>query len=261
MTSLIAGMMLIGAMHTQASWVEQARQRRSREITREEALRRDARPDVDTRNRLSMRRIRPAEGTSDWNTDPSAIPFMLYQVNERTGLPVHINNDGLDVGSEDLFEELVVYLTSHYSWSFNEQETEYMGKWLRRGGTLLLDDCYNKGSPFVDSVNPEVEKMIPGAEPIMLLQQDPRVADAFAMVYPSQWPGGGGLMRPWQYFLCEGRPSVFFTPNDDGCGWEVSTPPTASNPIGEGIGHGGDNRQREQFYQLISNWMMFVYTR
>jgi len=40
----------------------------------------------------------------------------------------------------------------------------------------------------------------------------------------------------------------------------VSTPPTVSNPIGEDVGHGGGNKKREIYYQLITNWMMFVYS-
>ena len=36
--------------------------------------------------------------------------------------------------------------------------------------------------------------------------------------------------------------------------------PAASNPIGEGIGHGGDNRERETMYQWATNFLMFAYT-
>jgi len=244
------------------SWVDRAKKLNSRKITQEEAedLKRD--DDIDTRNKLHIRRIKPAAKGVDWNTDPTAIPALLYQINKRTDLPVHINNEGLDVGTDKLFENLVVYLTAHHGWTFNEKETENLSKWLKRGGTLFLDDCYNKGSPFTDSVNPEVGKMIPGGEPVMLLKTDPKVKDCFKMIYPNLlWPGESMESgRSWQYFDLDGRPAVFFSPNDDGCGWEISTPPTASNPIGEGIGHGGDNKLRERFYQWLANWMMFVHS-
>ena len=39
-----------------------------------------------------MRRIRPADVNVDWNADPTALPYMLYQINKRTDLPVFINN-------------------------------------------------------------------------------------------------------------------------------------------------------------------------
>ncbi len=244
------------------SWLERGKRLNSRKLSREEAKSLDKKDERDTRNRLHVRRIKPADKGVDWNTDPTAIPALLYQINKRTGLPVHVDNEGLDVSTDDIYENLVIYLTAHHSWSFNEKETENLSKWLKRGGTLLLDDCYNKGSPFADSVGPEVGKMVPNSVPIMLIKTDKRVKDCFKMIYPNiDWPGERlEAGRTWQYFVLDDRPAVFFSPNDDGCGWEISTPPTASNPIGEGIGHGGDNQKRENFYQWLANWMMFVHT-
>ncbi len=244
-----------------ASWAERAGQLNRTELSADEARKRGADDDKDARNKLCVRSVKPAMPGVDWNTDPTAIPYMMYQIGKRTELPIYTRTDGLDVGSDELFEHTVLYLTSHGRWSFNEKETENLARWLERGGTLLLDDCYLRGSPFADSVRPEVTKMILGAEPRMLLKDDPFVADSFKMVYATPWPGEANFEnRTWQYFLCQGRPGVFFSPNDDGCGWEISAPPSASNPIGEGIGHGGDNRQRETMYQWMTNWLLFAYT-
>lgn len=242
------------------SLADRARKMNRRELTADEAINRQDEEEPDRRNKICMRRIKPAMPGVDWNTDPTAIPYMLYQINKRTGLPVYVNNDGLDVGTPDLFEYTMIYLTSHYRWSFNEAEAGNVAEWIRRGGTLLLDDCYNKGSPFADCVRPEVANMFPEAVPKMLHRTDPIVQDVFKMTYDNSWPGEGLDGRPWQYFLINSRPAIFFSPNDDGCGWEISTPPSASNPIGEGIGHGGDNRQREKMYQWITNWFLYVYT-
>ena len=259
----IIGLWLAGALLAggQESWLQKARKLNSRAISKDEILKFAADEDLDTRNKLALRRIEPRAGQTDWDTDPTAIPFLLYQIKMRTGLPVHVNNDGLDVGSDELFEHTAIYLTSHYSWSFTEKETENLTAWMKRGGTLFLDDCYNKGSPFTDSVQPEIGKMIEGVQPQILLKNDPKVANVFRMVYTDVgWPGESlETMRPWQYFLMDDRPAVFFSPNDDGCGWEISTPPSASNPIGEGIGHGGGNSQRERFYKWMTNWMIYVY--
>lgn len=245
-----------------ASWSERSRRLNSREISATGASERSGKEERDRRNKLSVRRIRPAMQGVDWDADPTAIPYMLYQVNKRTELPVYIDNDGLDVASDELFDFTVVYLTSHTHWSFNEEETANMGRWLERGGTLVLDDCYNRGSAFAEAVPVEVPRMIPGAESSLLIEEDPAVRDVFRMGYDTPWPGAvsGFENRPWQYFLCDGRPAVLFSPNDDGCAWEVSTPPTASNPIGEGIGHGGGNAQRELMYQWATSMMLFVYT-
>ena len=260
-TALCTACCLAGGASAAESWAERAARLKSSEISTQAAQQQGRKDDDDRRNKLSMRRIRPAMPGVDWNTDPTAIPYMLYQVNKRSDLPVHVDNDGLNIATDALFENTVVYLTSHYRWGFNERETANMALFLERGGTLLLDDCYNRGSPYADSVRPEVAKMILGSEPRFLAEDDPLVADCFRMAYPTTWPGTADFQnRPWQYYLLDGRPAVFFSPNDDGCGWEISTPPSASNPLGEGIGHGGDNRTREIFYQWATSWMLFAYT-
>lgn len=243
------------------SWSQRATQMNRTEVSVEQARNMSDRGDEDRRNKIAMRRIAPAMPDVDWNTDPTAVPYMLYQVNKRTDLPVFVNNEGLDVAKPELFEHTLVYITAHRKWGFNEKEVENMQAFLKRGGTLLLDDCYPRGSPFADAVRPEVSKLLPGAEPLPLTEDDPLVKDAFRLAYPTPWPGQADFEnRPWQYFLLDGRPAIFFTPNDDGCGWEISTPPSASNPIGEGIGHGGDNRQREVMYQWITNWFLYAMT-
>ena len=254
----IAG--VAGSAHA-GSWADQAAKMNRTELSAEDALSRSNAEDKDRRNKLCIRGIRPAMPGVDWNADPTALPYVMYQINKRTDLPVSIESDGLDVASDELFTYSIIYLTSHGRWGFNEKESQNVARWLARGGTLLLDDCYLRGSPFSDCVRPEVSKMIPGGEPTMLLATDPRVEDVFKMVYQTPWPGEAAFEnRPWQYFTLDNRVAVFFTPNDDGCGWEISTPPSASNPIGEGIGHGGDNRQREVMYQWATNWILFAYT-
>ena len=248
------------AAHAQ-SWAERARQMNRTEISATEAVKRSEQGEADRRNKIRIRKIQPAMPSVDWNTDPTAVPYMLYQIGKRTDLPVHIENEGLNVAKDDIFQETVLYLTSHYRWGFNEKENANLTLFLKRGGTLFLDDCYNRGSPFAESVRPEVAKMIVGAEPRVLAQDDVLVKDCFKMIYPTPWPGAAEFEnRAWLYFPLDNRPAIFFSPNDDGCGWEISTPPSASNPIGEGIGHGGDNRQRETMYQWMTNWVLFAYT-
>jgi len=260
-SSLAAFVLALALPCLGAGWAERASTMNRTELSATEAQKRSASETQDRRNKLSLRRIRPAMAGVDWDADPTAIPYMHYQLNKRTDLPVYVNNDGLDLASDELSEYTAVYLTAHTAWSLNEKESANLARWLKRGGSLFLDDCYLRGSPFSDSVRPEVARLIPGAEPLWLLKDDPRVCDVFRMANPTPWPGEAPQFenRPWQYYLLDGRPAIFFGPNDDGCAWEVSTPPTASNPIGEGIGHGGENRQREIMYQWITDLMLFMF--
>ena len=254
--------LLLPSLACAQSWEDRASRLNSTAVSAEDALARAAADDdQDKRNKICVRGIKPAMPGVDWNTDPTALPYMLYQINKRTDLPIYDGKPGLDVATDELFEHTVVYITSHTRWGFNEKETENMKRWLERGGTLFLDDCYLRGSPFSESVRPEVGKMIPGSEPKLALKDDPVIADAFRMIYPTPWPGEADFEnKVWQYYAIANRPAVLFSPNDDGCGWEISSPPSASNPIGEGIGHGGDNRQREIMYQWATNVLLFIYT-
>ena len=142
-----------------------------------------------------------------------------------------------------------------------QQSRDYQGRDSAvrgRGGSRHQKQA---GTAFTDSVQPEIGKMLEDVQPQILQKNDPKVENVFRMVYTEiLWPGESlEAMRPWQYFLMDDRPAVFFSPNDDGCGWEISTPPSASNPIGEGIGHGGGNSKRERFYKWMTNWMIYVY--
>lgn len=258
MTALVA---IVATPASAASWAERAKKMNRKEISKKEARSKGDEEERDRRNKICMRLIKPAMKGVDWDTDPTALPYLMCQFKKRTDLPVFVEPAGLDLASDELFDYTLVYLTSHYAWSLNDKESSNLARWLKRGGTLFLDDCYNRGSPFATSVFPEVSKMIPGAEPANVTDYDPKVRDVFKMTYKCTTPGSTLLSgRFWQYYVLDDRPAVFFTPNDDGCAWEVSTPPTASNPIGEGIGHGGDNAARENSYQLTTNFLLFVYT-
>ncbi|HUU67982.1 MAG TPA: DUF4159 domain-containing protein [Planctomycetota bacterium] len=257
---ILAGVLLPCAP-AHAGWKDKVGKLNRTVLSADEARKRSAAEEEEHRNKVAIRRLRPAH-PMDWNADPTAVPQFLDQVNKRTGLPVYIDNNGLDPGSDELFDYTVIYFTGHLGFTLNDEEVENLTLFLKRGGTLYMDDCYLRGSAFGDSIPSQVDKLIPGADPVVLLETDPRVADAFKMIYSTAWPGTSGIgeNRYWLYYLLDNRVAVFVSPNDDGCAWEVSTPPTAANPIGEGIGHGGNNYFREQVYQWTTNWILFALT-
>ena len=116
------------------SWAERARQMNRTEISAAEAQKRSQQSDEDRRNKIRVRKIQPALPSVDWNTDPTSIPYMLYQINKRTELPVHIDTEGLNCGKEDIFQETVLYLTSHFRWTFNDNETANLALFLKQIG-------------------------------------------------------------------------------------------------------------------------------
>ena len=263
---LLVGMQ--AAVAGEGGWSERAADGNREVLTADDLGKLSLGEPASRRGKIFMRRIKPADPHIDWYADPTAIPYVTYQFEQRTGLPTFTDNDGLDVATDALFEYPLIYLTGHGGWVFNEAETDNLAKWVKRGGTIFFDDCYIRRSSFTDSVGPESSKIVPGSELNVVGFADPNTADLFRMSYtfaPDKLPGtarafGNMGTSPWQYVLCDGRPSIIFTPNDDGCAWEVSSPPTASNPIGEGIGHGGSNEDREMVYQWVTDWFLFALT-
>ncbi|MDP6631483.1 MAG: DUF4159 domain-containing protein [Kiritimatiellia bacterium] len=220
---------------------------------------------IDRRGKVTIRRLRP-RCHSDWSNDPTALPYFFYQVSLRTQneFPVFVDNAGLDIDSEDIFNYPIIYFTSHYPFSFTDDEVENLKKYLKRGGTLWLDDCTGSG-PFMESVPQNVQRIAPGAE-IKQMLPTPEFSDLYNIVYPfSGVPqvGKEQFCRPMQAAYINGRPAIIFCPNDYGCFWEISTPPTALNPMGEGahnyVGDGGF-MVRDTVYKFSINWLFYTLT-
>ena len=264
LSALIAPCLLPAPWAAAGEWTRRSAEGNRQVLTAKDLGKLPKAEEVDRRGKIVLRRIRPADGNIDWNTDPTAIPYVLYQFEQRTGLPTYVNNEALNVATDELFEYPLVYLTGHAGWQFNQAELDNLTKFLQRGATILLDDCYIRRSPFTDSAGAETSKLLPGSFLRPAVPTDPYVSDLFRLCYnfpPNQWPGGNPkYWNNWQYALWDGCPAIYFTPNDDGCFWEVSSPPTASNPIGEAISHAGPNEFREVCYQWITDWFLFALT-
>ena len=111
--SFVMVLLLPGVVEAQ-SWAERASRLNSTEVSANDAVARVAEAEeVNKRNKICVRGIKPAMPGVDWNTDPTALPYMLYQINKRTDLPIYDGKPGLDVATDELFEHTVIYLTSH----------------------------------------------------------------------------------------------------------------------------------------------------
>jgi len=221
---------------------------------------------IDRRGKVTIRRLIPT-CQSDWGNDPTALPYFFYQVALRTEgqLPTYVDNVGLEITSEEIFEYPIIYFTSHFPFNFTDEEVQNLKKYLERGGTLWLDDCTGCG-PFMESVPKNVERIAPGSEMKQMLRETPEFFDLYNMIYPFDgvpWLVKEQFSRPLQAAYVRGRPAIIFCPNDYGCFWEISTPPTALNPIGEGA-HGftseGGFRVRDLVYQFSLNWLLYTLT-
>ena len=104
--------LLLPSLACAQSWEERASRLNSTQVSAEDAAALAGTETQDKRNKICVRGIKPAMPGVDWNTDPTALPYMLYQINKRTDLPIYDGKPGLDVATDELFEHTVIYLTS-----------------------------------------------------------------------------------------------------------------------------------------------------
>ena len=245
-------------------WLEEASTSRIQQFDGNEI----ARKSDDTklrRGKVTMRRIKP-QCKSDWDNDQTALPYLFYQMRERTQgrYPCYVDNEGISLLGNEIYDYPIIYFTSHFSFNFTDEEVENLKKYLARGGTLMLDDCAGSG-PYMDSVPSNVQRIIPGADMHLMLRDTKAFFDFFNIVYEvkSMPYLKEQFMQPFQAAYLNGRPAILVCPNDYGCYWEVSSPPTALNPLGNNA-HGDTTPTsqlgREQVYQLSINWFFYAMT-
>lgn len=260
----------VGFANAQDDWLKQAA---SKKVATFDGTNLENKNEVkkELRGKVVLRRVKP-QCKSDWNTDPTALPYFFYQLRERTKgkFPLYLDNEGLDLASKEIFDYPILYFTSHFPFQFSEDEIENLKKYLHRGGTLLLDDCTGSG-PFMDSVPTNVQRILPGAEMKLMLKESKDYFGLFHFVY--HLDGLPELKEQFmQPFQCahlrdpkgrRGRPAILVCPNDYGCSWEVSSPPTALNPLGNAA-HGDSTptvqKSREEVYQISINWLFYALT-
>jgi hypothetical protein len=252
------------ALPVQADWLESAAQNRLKQF---DGTNIEKRTDIkkDRRGKVTMRRINP-QCKSDWDNDATALPYFFYQLKVRTDdrYPCYVDNRGIRLTGDEIYDYPLIYFTSHYGFTFSDEEVENLKKYLARGGTLLLDDCTGSG-PFTDSFPANVQRIAPGTDIKRMLRDTKEFFDLFNICYEvKRMPKlKEQFMQPFQAAYVNGRPAILFCPNDYGCGWEVSSPPTALNPLGNPA-HGDPTptaqQGREEVYQLSINWFFYALT-
>jgi hypothetical protein len=262
--TILIGLLAAAPSAAQDNWLDQAAEKKI--ITFDGTnVETPAEKTNNRRGKVVLRRVKP-QSKSDWNTDPTALPYFFYQLRERTQgkYPIYLDNEGIELVGKEIFDFPLLYFTSHFPFQFSDEEVDNLKKYLARGGTLMLDDCTGSGA-FMDSVPANVQRLIPGAEMKLMLKETKEFAGLFDLVYKLE-----GLphlkeqfMQPFQCAYLNGRPAILVCPNDYGCYWEVSSPPTALNPLGNAA-HSESTpthqKSREEVYQISINWLFFALT-
>lgn len=216
---------------------------------------------IPGRRRLVMREMM---FNSDWNTDPTAVPAFVEQFRRRTGMNATALSprNALDFSDPELSDWPLVYMTAHNAFSFSEPDLKNLRRYLEQGGFLYIDDCLY-GFPFGQALPGELRRALPDSELTPLDPKHPVFGTILRQQYNWDKTNEAGLptvMKPnfWHYIALGGYMAVLLTPQDIGCLWEISSPPTPSNPLGAGM-HSSDRIPglREAAYRLGVNVILY----
>ncbi|TFG85572.1 MAG: DUF4159 domain-containing protein [Gemmatimonadales bacterium] len=232
----------------------------------EEALADEEVPDdfIQGRRRFVLREMMFNAG---WTTAPTAVPAFVEQLKRRTGMKALALSPrkAMTFASPELTDWPFIFMTAHNAFSLSEAEQKGLRTYLLRGGFLYIDDCLY-GFPFGQAVPGELQRALPEAEFKRLEPKQPVYGVILKQKYgwdKTNEAGLPGVMRPnfWQYIEIGGHMAVLYTPQDIGCLWEISSPPTPSNPLGAGM-HSQDRVPglREAAYELGVNIVIYSMT-
>ncbi|MDP7248744.1 MAG: DUF4159 domain-containing protein [Planctomycetota bacterium] len=217
-----------------------------REETEEEKL-------VDA---FTMRHIRFG---SDWNPDPTALPQFTYQFRKALRMRCKMIDEPLELSDPEIFKWPFLWMHAHNSFRFTKAERENLIKYLNRGGVLIADDCSAGGAGWLPSLRAEVGKMYAGKGWEVVTPDHKRFNRLFKISYKYRTTIKTISSLHNEVFLLDDRIAIFLIHDDYGCQWEVSSPPTSANPLGNGM-HGFTSEERKRCFEFSFNIMLYLLT-
>lgn len=157
-------------------------------------------------------------GGGDWYANPSSLPNLLKEINERTTIRAKPKEDVVEITDPELFQYPYLYMTGHGNIHFTDEEIKILRNYFAAGGFLHADDNYGMDSSF----RREIRRVFPDSPLIELPFDHP--------IYHSFYDFPDGLPKihehdgkPAQGFgiFYQNRLVIFYTYECDlGDGWE-----------------------------------------
>ena len=203
--------------------------------------------------------MRQVKFDSDWNPDPTAMPQFTYQFRKALRMRCQMVDEPLELSDPELFKWPTLYITAHNSFRFTKKERENLKQYLLRGGVLVGDDCAVAGGGWLPSFYAEMERMFPGQSFIDVSPEHPKFGKMFNISYHFRDTIKIIVRRHNRAFIINGRMAVYIILDDYGCMWEVSSPPSAANPLGIS-NHGFSSDERKDSFQFTFNTLLYLLT-
>lgn len=199
-----------------------------------------------------------AQVTFNGNSDPRprAYKRLMSSLELRTSVQVSYNRKTLSLADPDLFNYPFLYLAGGSSFeSLSPEERRKVRKYLKLGGTLIIDDVSGKeDSNFDTQIRKELVNIIPEV-PLTPIEHDHVVYKSF---YLLNSVSGRKVIQPYLEgitFRDEDRTAVFYSRNDLGGAW-------SEDEFGKWefeVIPGGE-AQRERAIRLGINMIMYALT-
>ena len=157
-------------------------------------------------------------GGGDWYSNPTAIPNLVAFANTNIKTNISKNPQSIAVGSEDIFNYPMLFMTGHGNVFFSDEDAENLRNYLISGGFLHISDNYGLDK----FIRKELKKVFPKA----LFQEIPSNHPIYNQTF--KFPNGIPKIhehdkKPAQGFglFFEGRLVVFYDYETDlSDGWE-----------------------------------------
>lgn len=155
-----------------------------------------------------------------WDPRPRAYKRLMSALELRTSVDASYERKVVRLDDHDLFNYPFLYLAGADSFEpFSDENRRTLRKFLKLGGTLIIDDVSgSESSPFDSQIRQELAKIIPEI-PLTKLPQEHVVYKSFYLMYS---PSGRKIVSPYLEgitFTDEDRTAVFYSRNDLGGAW------------------------------------------
>jgi len=109
------------------------------------------------------------KGGGDWYANPTSLPNLISFCNQNLNTKINPKPQTVDVGSPDIFQFPLLYMTGHGNVFFTDDEAENLRNYLLSGGFLHIDDNYGM-EPYLKK---ELKKVFPEKELVELPANHP----------------------------------------------------------------------------------------
>jgi hypothetical protein len=160
----------------------------------------------------------------DWDPDPSAVHNLLRYARDNSTLEVKFNRVSIRVKDPRINTHPLLYMTGHYEFVWDDEDTQRLRKYLTAGGMLLADACCGRLA-FDQAFRKAIGKVLPEHK-LEILPADHPLYDMLFTVRTAQYTPrtredfGDVSLPTLEGISLDGRLAVVYSRFDLGNGWE-----------------------------------------